>query len=763
MSPLREPNKRGRMLKFKLRSLSSRLRLGIGAIVFAFIFAGAVSIIIIVGAARDVSKVLDESGPTIMAIADMESSVLRQQSYCTLYSSNPSEDLKNSLLSERTGYNSSRTDLARYWKGEAGAEDRLKSDYQKYIDVQNKLISTAGTAYGMTDVDTTYALSGAAAADIEPLVRDLSSAESELLKTIEEDVSAPARLALITARQSASLAAWHSVGLFGVFSVLATILGFFMAYWVTRSVTGSMNGLVDAMDKVASGDTSARLEKAGISEFEPIESSFNDMAERLDEAEAGLKRSYASQRKILDEIPVGFLTIDRAFRVEPEYSSATERILGRGNIAGGDFTRLLYPEAGAKEADELARYLKQLFENRTADIDFLADMNPVSDLVLKTEGKDAAGKETETEKNISIRFDRIYEGETVSDLLATIEDRTDVKKAEKTLAEEQRARKRDSDSIQAILSIGPGPLKDFFLETRDMISKIRGSLGKLGDREAVNFCFRCLHSIKGAAGSFGIEAIATVAHEAESIFADLRDTGSQPTPQDLVKINVLLGNMSTELDSFEALVMRLKETLSRLETVDSAGGSRDEVADLVQSLSVMTAQLQKTLGKSIKFETDVKVKSLPHMRELRQIMIHLIRNSADHGIEDEFERLFQGKDKTGTISLRIRRNEGPKGAYVIEVEDDGQGINFERVAEKAWDKGLLAKDAPLPSHTRLISYLFMPGFSTKEKVDEISGRGVGLDLVADTVKTLGGSIAVASERGRGSRFTISIPPDGAKA
>jgi len=91
------------------------------------------------------------------------------------------------------------------------------------------------------------------------------------------------------------------------------------------------------------------------------------------------------------------------------------------------------------------------------------------------------------------------------------------------------------------------------------------------------------------------------------------------------------------------------------------------------------------------------------------------------------------------------------------VEDDGQGINFERIAEKAAEKGLVPKAGGALSKPQLLSFLFKPGFSTKETVDEISGRGVGLDLVRDTVRSLGGSIAVASARGKGTRFTVTVP------
>jgi signal transduction histidine kinase/HAMP domain-containing protein len=545
--------------------------------------------------------------------------------------------------------------------------------------------------------------------------------------------------AIVSAAISRSLLVSASLAL------VATAIGVFAGFRIMRGLREPIARLDEAMERIASGDRAARLEDIGVAEFSLLESSFNDMAERLDEAEQGLVRSYEGQRKILDEIPVGFLTFGPDYRIEPEYSLATERIFGRSGLAGQPFPGLLFPSGGSG-ADELRRYLKQLFENTTADKDFLDEINPVREFVLSSDSGD---------RDIEIGFDRLREGGKVLDVLVTIEDRTEAIVAEQSLEEERRAHKRDADSIQAILSIGPGPLKDFFAETREMIAHIRENLGRLDEVANVNSCFRFLHSIKGSAGSFGIEAIATTAHEAEDIFAVLREAKRAPETRELVRINVLLGVMGDELGAFESLVANLKATLLRLEESDLRGEKRSELSEFSESLAAMVGQLQKSLAKPIDLVADIRVDELPHLRELRNVIIHLVRNAADHGLEDEYERLFQGKETRGTIKLAIRAVEG--GGYVVEVEDDGQGINFDRIAARARESGSVAPEGPAPSKAQLLALLFQPGFSTKEKIDEISGRGVGLDLVRDIVKSLGGSIAVASARGKGTRFTVTIP------
>lgn len=134
---------------------------------------------------------------------------------------------------------------------------------------------------------------------------------------------------------------------------------------------------------------------------------------------------------------------------------------------------------------------------------------------------------------------------------------------------------------------------------------------------------------------------------------------------------------------------------------------------------------------------------------------HLLRNSADHGIEDPDTREANGKPRTGNIFLNAYQ-EGNN--VIIEVGDDGAGIDTEAVKSKAIDRGLVtAEDAENLSKKDIINFLFMPGFSMSKTITDISGRGVGLDVVKSNVEALGGDVSVKSEMGQGTTFTVRLP------
>ncbi|MEK7434400.1 MAG: Hpt domain-containing protein, partial [Cyanobacteriota bacterium] len=141
--------------------------------------------------------------------------------------------------------------------------------------------------------------------------------------------------------------------------------------------------------------------------------------------------------------------------------------------------------------------------------------------------------------------------------------------------------------------------------------------------------------------------------------------------------------------------------------------------------------------------------------ELGDPLVHLLRNSADHGIESTEDRIKAGKTKNGNIHL-IAKHEG--NSVLIIVEDDGAGINIERVKQKAIEKNIITQDeAYNMSEEEAFQIIFLPGFSTMEATTELSGRGVGMDAVLSKVKSLGGNIIINSKKGLGSKFTIKLP------
>ena len=141
------------------------------------------------------------------------------------------------------------------------------------------------------------------------------------------------------------------------------------------------------------------------------------------------------------------------------------------------------------------------------------------------------------------------------------------------------------------------------------------------------------------------------------------------------------------------------------------------------------------------------------MERIVDPMIHLMRNAIDHGIEKPDEREKVGKDAEGNIYVRAYHR---GGAIIIEIRDDGKGINPEIILSKAIEKNIVSEDNTL-TESEVFDLIFAAGFSTAAEITDISGRGVGMDVVKHNIKDIGGSIEISSKVGEGTCFSIRLP------
>jgi two-component system chemotaxis sensor kinase CheA len=169
---------------------------------------------------------------------------------------------------------------------------------------------------------------------------------------------------------------------------------------------------------------------------------------------------------------------------------------------------------------------------------------------------------------------------------------------------------------------------------------------------------------------------------------------------------------------------------------------------LVHDLSIKTGKEINLVIRGEQTELDKTV-----MEQIGDPLVHLVRNAVDHGIESSDMRIANGKPKSGTITLDAYHQ---GGNIIIEISDDGGGINREAVLSKAIEKGLVDSGATL-SDSQVFDLLFEPGFSTAKEISDISGRGVGMDVVKRNIQSLGGRIQVESQPGIGSKFKVNLP------
>lgn len=230
----------------------------------------------------------------------------------------------------------------------------------------------------------------------------------------------------------------------------------------------------------------------------------------------------------------------------------------------------------------------------------------------------------------------------------------------------------------------------------------------------------------------------------------------------------LIGELVLARNRLKTLRMRLKD-----EELDRAVSTLDIATARLQS-AVMRTRMQpvgkvfsrfpkvaRDVARSLQKEVDLELIGADTeldrnlVEALADPLVHLVRNAIDHGVESPELREAQGKPRIGRVRLSAQQ----EGDYVsIEVQDDGAGIDPERLRAKARDKGLLDPEAAARlTSEECLHLVFLPGFSTKQEVTDISGRGVGMDVVQSRIRELSGQIQIQSELGRGSRFLIRVP------
>ena len=262
------------------------------------------------------------------------------------------------------------------------------------------------------------------------------------------------------------------------------------------------------------------------------------------------------------------------------------------------------------------------------------------------------------------------------------------------------------------------------------------------------------------------------AESRETVFHNTEHTGKSNFDDLEMDRYTMLQEISRTLNEGSSDMLDLKDTLrnksrdvesllhqqARIGTEIQEGLTRTRmvpIARLIPRLRRIVRQISAEVGKSVKFDA-FNVEGELDRNVLEKIVApleHMLRNAVDHGIESSDKRLAANKPETGKISLRLSRE---SGYLVLNVSDDGGGINVDAVKRKAIERGVISADDEISDH-EIMQFIMHAGFSTAEKVTQISGRGVGMDVVASEIKQLGGSVSIDSTLGLGTEFAIRIP------
>lgn len=450
------------------------------------------------------------------------------------------------------------------------------------------------------------------------------------------------------------------------------------------------------------------------------------------------QEAHAAARQLLDIIGEGLVLVRPDGRLEAEHSRAVERLVGPTPM---DTT--LWGLFGPC-APELAEWLQIAWEDLELGLmpcEVVLDQLPATAMI---EGR-----------QLAISYTPILIEGRLERVLVVIRDDT-----ARLAAEAEAALQRE------LLHVFMGMLNDragtqaFVADTTSLVARLGGQEGT-EDEEG-----RWLHTLKGNCATFGLHSVAGLAHELEDLRAEQGALGAadwdrlervwQGTLDRLEPVLCIHQSDAVSVD---------RATLDATVELALSGAPRRALADRLQSwawrrvdcqLDQLAKRMQSVaqeVGKGhvvVRVDADVlRVPPEPRWDALIGSLVHVVRNAVDHGVEGVEERRAAGKADTAVVELAAYQ--GPEG-LVIEVRDDGPGVNWDVVASRGRARGL-----PVHTHDDLVSVLFHDGVSTRDVVTKLSGRGVGTSAVLEAAEALQGSVDVLPGLGGGTTFRIVVP------
>ena len=479
---------------------------------------------------------------------------------------------------------------------------------------------------------------------------------------------------------------------------------------------------------------------------------------KLTQSDNAAAKAQAEKTEILDTVKDGLFLINANRKIASQYSGSMETLFKRNDFAGLDYLQLLQPLVDDKTLQNAKDYIEVLFSKRVK-VHLMSELNPLRQVQINM--NDSSGFSTHY---FSFDFSRVEaEGQKPS-LLVTVTDITEQTELRRKLELSQQQVGSDIELMLSIMHVDR-ELVDIFMQTMDKnIEKINRELEYPVSQTnsyalKINNIYRLVHALKGEAAALNIQVIEQKLHSMEDVLSELHDRDEVfVSGDDFLPITVELNKLITIKESIQKLAARL-HSLSGISDDKAVNNAADKnKSQLSNSLQALLHKLSKDKGKEAKLDMshfDHAVVPDDAFEIIKNTFIQFVRNAMVHGLEKPDERKAIGKNPVGTISISTRLE---NDKLLLIVKDDGRGINTREIRNRLLATGKYTADQVNKfKSNQLVGFLFQPGFTTLEQADEHGGRGIGLDLVKESLGTLGASLSVVSKRNESTEFKIRLP------
>lgn len=514
---------------------------------------------------------------------------------------------------------------------------------------------------------------------------------------------------------------------------------------------------------------------------------------RKDEEVSNRKRKETAD--ILRTVNEGLFLLDKDLKLGSERSLALDNIFRRQEFVGITFDQMLKEIVPEKTLRTAMDYVALLWGERVNE-KLVKTINPLNEVEVHFDNA-SGGFDTHF---LEFDFNRVKAEGSLSHLLVTVNDVTKRVMLSRELQESQEKAQAQLDLLLRILHVEPDSLTNFLTDA-DVSLKMVNSILKEPAREESAFrakidgIYRQVHAVKGEAAALGLKTVEQRAHAFEEALSDLK---GRPTlsGSDFLPLVVKLDDLFNHLAQVREMLSRLVDLHQAIASKRPPGGTveaekvdkwlsgkqedeslktmsmkapdfsqhqhqhqqQESESALERTLADLAARVASSQSKQVALRC-TGLESVPeaYRRAVKDITIQLVRNAVVHGIEEPSERAKARKSETGTLAVEFAERESADG-YELIVQDDGRGLQLERIKEVAVERGLITPaQAALLDPRQTMALIFRPGFSTADRVTTDAGRGAGMDLVRILVAELGGRVGLASAGGKFSKFKIWLP------
>ncbi|MEM9305007.1 MAG: ATP-binding protein, partial [Pseudomonadota bacterium] len=540
-----------------------------------------------------------------------------------------------------------------------------------------------------------------------------------------------------------------------------------------------MNDLTVALerDSVARSDLLRQIQIGGILValvlFGLIVTYFVRQLGTLRRQETALADAKVETDRILETVNDGLFLLDEEMTIGSQHSAslgtifATDRLADRSFL---DILRSIVPEKTLKTAQD---YLDLLFGDRVNEA-LIADLNPLDEVEVFLDQADGEQRV----KYLAFGFKRVAVDGKVAQLLVQVDDITRQVRLANELRESNEQAQQQFDLLVRVLHVEPQQLSDYLDGAEGALNSINEtlrerSLGHHQNRAKVDRIFREIHAVKGDASALDLGIFVERAHAFEEELDRLRER-STLEGGDFLPLTIRLDEFLTQIANLRMLIARLADLQVVVSSRDDGRSASIEAvesdiedrllgmtmptapSDFGRSLQELSNRMAQEHGKRVIFYSEGDECLADAVRvDVKDVVVQLLRNAIVHGIEAPAQRRGAGKPSAGFVWASFE----PEGDDVrVVFRDDGRGLDAERLKAKAVELGLVsAANAAAMNAQQALALIFRPGFSTAEQVDVHAGRGVGMDVVAARLKSLGARIGIRNVPGRYCEFRLSLP------